>query len=77
MSDDIARGEVPWVAVKDVFSMYGLTSYWSAKERIRLGTFPVLTYKVGKTPVIDKVVHEEFFRRQRQLGLRALETTAG
>lgn len=65
---------MPWVAVEDVCLMYGLT-YASAKNKIGNGTFPVKTYKVGKKHVIDRAVHEEYFRRQREAGLRALETT--
>lgn len=65
----------PWVAVKDVCAQYGLT-YGSAKNKIAAGTFPVRTYKVGKTHVIDREVHDAFFRRQREIGLAALESTS-
>ncbi len=69
--------EMPWVAVKDVCLMYGLTSYETAKNKIAAGTFPVPTYKVGKTHVIDKMVHEEYFRLQRERGLALLRSTSG
>lgn len=66
--------EKPWVAVKDVCDSYGV-NYDTAKNKIANKTFPVKTYKLGKMHVIDKVVHEEYFRRQREAGLRALNTT--
>lgn len=68
--------EQPWLAVEDVCVNFGV-SYATAKNKIGTGTFPVPTYKVGKRHVIDKTVYEEFFRRQREAGLRALETTTG
>lgn len=64
--------DMPWVAVKDVCKMYGL-QYASAKNSIHLGTFPVPTYKVGKLWVIDRDVHEAYFRHMRQLGLASLK----
>lgn len=67
------RVEPPWVAVKEVCHMYGLT-YDSAKNRIAAGTFPVSVYKVGKNWVIDKVVHAEFFARHREAGLQVLNS---
>lgn len=66
--------EKPWVAVEAVCELYGYT-YATSKNKIALGTFPVKTYKVGKKHVIDKEVHEGFFRRQRDAGLQALEST--
>lgn len=69
--------EVPWVAVKDVCHMYGLSSYDSAKNKIREGTFDVPTYKVGKLHVIDREVHETYFRLMRERGLALLKSTGG
>lgn len=51
--------------------MYGMTLE-SARNSIARGSFPVPTYKLGKLIVIDKAVHEEFFARQREAGLRVL-----
>lgn len=65
---------MPWVAVKDVCHMYGVT-YLTAKNKISAGTFDVLTYRVGKTLVIDREVHEAYFRAMRQAGLAALQST--
>ncbi len=62
---------VPWVAVRGVCHMYGVT-YETAKNKIHAETFDVPTYKVGKMWVIDKVVHETYFRDLREKGLRAL-----
>lgn len=68
--------ETPWVAVRDVCHMYGVT-FETAKNKILLDTFPVATYKVGKIHAIDRQVHEEYFARHRQAGLRALNSTRG
>lgn len=65
-----------WVAVKDVCEHYGNT-FATAKNRIAANTFPVNTYKVGKTLVIDREVHNEYFRLKREAGLLALKTTKG
>jgi predicted site-specific integrase-resolvase len=65
----------PWINVQDVCSMYGV-SYGTAKNQIAAGTFPVMTYKVGKKHVIDRVVHEEYFRLKRAQGLAALQSTS-
>lgn len=65
---------MPWVAVKDVCHMYGIT-YLTAKNKISARTFDVPTYRQGKTWVIDRVVHETYFRRLREAGLAALEST--
>lgn len=63
--------DLPWVAVRAVARMYGVT-YETAKNKIHAGTFDVPTYKAGKTWVIDKAVHEAYFRGIRERGLRAL-----
>lgn len=68
--------EIPWVSLREVSRMYGLT-YESAKNNIHAGTFPVPTYKVGKTWVIDKVVHQTYFTHMREVGLAALKSTIG
>lgn len=63
--------DMPWVSVKIVCSMYGLT-FESFKNRILAGLSPVPTYKVGKIHVIDRSVHDEYFRLRRESGLREL-----
>lgn len=63
--------EVPWIAVRDVCHMYAVT-YETAKNKILAETFDVPTYKVGKLWVIDKAVHESYFRTMREKGLAAL-----
>ena len=68
--------EKPWVALKDVCSMYGVT-YETAKNKIAAKKFDVPTYKQGKMIVIDREVHEAYFRQKREAGLRALGSTAG
>lgn len=67
---------LPWVAVEDVCEMYGVT-YPTAKNKIAADTFPVPTYKLGKKHVIDRQVHEEYFRLQRERGLAILRSTTG
>lgn len=67
--------ELPWVSVRDVCSMYGVT-YETAKNKIHAGTFDVPTYKVGKLWVVDKHVHCEYFTRLREAGLQQLKTLA-
>lgn len=64
----------PWVALKDVCYMYGV-KYTTAMNKVRDGTFDVTVYKVGKTWVIDREVHEAYFRRMREAGLAALHST--
>ncbi len=68
--------ETPWVAVREVCHMYGVT-YETAKNKMLLGNFPVPTYKVGKTHVIDRTVHDQYFARHREAGLAAMKTTRG
>lgn len=68
--------DTPWVALRDVCHMYGVT-YETAKNKLHLETFPVPVYKVGKTIVIDRVVHEQYFMHYRNAGLQHLKTTAG
>ncbi len=63
--------ELPWVSVESVCAAYGF-GFLTAKNKIRAGTFPVPTYKVGNRHVIDKAVHEKFFELRRQSGLSAL-----
>lgn len=72
----MSEKEVPWVAVEEVCELYGV-SYATAKNKIHNETFPVPTYKVGKIHVIDRQVHDEYFRRHREAGLRALKSTVG
>jgi predicted site-specific integrase-resolvase len=65
--------EQPWVAVRDVCRLYGVT-YETAKNKIHAGTFDVPVYKAGKSWVIDREVHETYFRRLREKGLAALRS---
>lgn len=69
----MSQADFPWVAVKDVCRMYGV-SYETAKNKIHAGQFDVPTFKVGKTWAIDRAVHEEYFRRLRERGLAELST---
>lgn len=64
--------ELPWFSIKDVCGAYGCT-FATAKKNIINGTFPVPTYKVGNSHVVDKVVHEKYFQAKRNFGLRSLQ----
>lgn len=66
--------DIPWVLVEDSCQLFGV-SYSTAKNMISAGTYPVQTYKVGRKPVCDKKVIDEFFRKKREEGLLALNTT--
>lgn len=66
--------EPPWVMVRDVCAMYGVT-FETAKNKIHAGTFDVPTYKVGKHWVIDKEVHAAYFKRLREAGLQQLQAS--
>lgn len=63
--------EPPWVALKDVHHLYGMTIE-SAYNAVKAGRFPVPTYKAGKLIVIDREVHAQFFAMRREAGLREL-----
>lgn len=65
------KQEVSWHALKDVCQHYGMT-YESALNAVKANRFPVPTYKLGRKVVVDKVVHETFFKNQREAGLCAL-----
>lgn len=64
--------ETPWVALHDVHRLYGYSSVRSAYNAVAGQAFPVETYKLGRTIVIDRAVHEEFFAAHRRSGLAAL-----
>jgi hypothetical protein len=68
--------EIPWVSVREVCAMYGVT-YDTAKNKILAGTFDVPTYKVGKTWVIDRCVHQQYFSRLREEGLSRMKSSGG
>lgn len=66
--------QTPWIALKEVCDQYGYC-YEVAKRKVREGKFPVPTYLVGRTPVIDREVHDAYFRQQREVALLALNST--
>lgn len=67
--------EQPWLALKEICHLYGLT-FESAKNAIKRGRFPVSTYKVGRTIVVDREVHANYFSIKREKGLKALTTNS-
>lgn len=66
--------QTPWVALSDVCKMYGV-KFETAKGQVANSTFPVETYRVGRTIVIDKEVHKNYFLSKRTAGLLALNST--
>ena len=72
MSTKDNEREAPWIALRDVAYMYGVT-YETAKNKVLAGTFPVPVRKVGKIWVILKHVHEGYFAK---LTAEDLETLA-
>lgn len=68
--------ETPWLAVRDICHLYGVT-YETAKNKIHMENFPVPVYKVGKMWVVDREVHEQYFLRHREAGLQVLKSTTG
>lgn len=63
--------ECPWVALRDVVHLFGVT-YETAKNRIYAETFPVPVRREGKLLVVDKVVLERYFEDRRAADLARL-----
>ncbi|MNH42257.1 hypothetical protein D3C79_1039220 [compost metagenome] len=56
--------ECPWVALKDVVHLFGVT-YETAKNRIYAENFPVPVRREGKLLVVDKAVLDRYFEERR------------
>lgn len=56
--------ECPWVALKDVVHLFGVT-YETAKNRIYAENFPVPVRREGRLLVVDKAVLERYFEERR------------
>lgn len=56
--------ECPWVALKDVVHLFGVT-YETAKNRIYADNFPVPVRREGRLLVVDKAVLERYFEERR------------
>ena len=67
--------EPPYFALVNVYQLFGYTNIASAHNAIRRGSFPVKTYKLGRTIVMDREGVREYFRRRRDEGLAALNET--
>ncbi len=63
--------ECPWVALRDVVHMFGIT-YETAKNRIYAENFPVPVRKEGRLLVVDKAVLERYFEERRAEDLARL-----
>jgi hypothetical protein len=61
----------PWISLRDACKMFGM-SFESAKNAILEGRFPVATYKLGKSHVIDRDVMDKYFMDRRQEGMAKL-----
>jgi predicted site-specific integrase-resolvase len=60
--------ECPWVALKDVVHLFGVT-YETAKNRIYAENFPVPVRREGKLLVVDKAVIDRYFEERRAADL--------
>lgn len=67
-----ANIECPWVALRDVVHLFGVT-YETAKNRIYAQTFPVPVRREGKLLVVDKAVMAAYFEARRQQDLAKLK----
>lgn len=63
--------ECPWVALKDVVHLFGVT-YETAKNRIYAENFPVPVRREGRLLVVDKAVIERYFEERRAADLARL-----
>lgn len=63
--------DCPWVTLKDVVHLFGVT-YATAKNRIYAETFPVPVRREGRLLVIDKAVLEQYFEDRRAEDLARL-----
>lgn len=60
--------ECPWVALKDVVHLFGVT-YETAKNRIYAENFPVPVRREGRLLVVDKAVLDRYFAERRAADL--------
>lgn len=63
--------ECPWVALRDVVHLFGVT-FETAKNRIYAENFPVPVRREGRTLVVDKAVLERYFEERRAADLARL-----
>lgn len=68
--------ELPYFLLDEIYELFGYTNRRSAYNAIRLGRFPVRTYKIGRSIVADREVVREFFRREREAGAIHLQESA-
>lgn len=64
--------EQSWVDIREVTKIFGMTLA-SMHNAIQRGTFPVLTYKLGKRRVIDKSVLAAYFEQRKTEGMAHLK----
>jgi len=64
--------EKPFIVLKDVWDWFGYGSYELTCLAIYQNRFPLRTYRVGNTRVIDREVFEGFFLLEREAALDQL-----
>jgi hypothetical protein len=62
----------PWLPLSIACDMFGMT-YNSARNAVLQERFPVMTYRLGRYIVVDKDVMQNYFREQRERGLKKLQ----
>ncbi len=67
--------EMPYFALEEVYQLFGYTNLSSCHNAIRGRRFPIQTYKIGRTIVVDREVVRAYFRKRRDEGLAQLEAT--
>jgi len=66
----MTEADWPWYDIDEIYPLLGYKNRRAAVRAIRVGRFPVPTYRIcGRRPVVDRVVLREYFRRNREEGL--------
>ena len=64
--------EKTWITLAEAAPLFGMT-YFGIKNSVSMNRFPVPTFKLGRTRVIDKAVLDAFFEQKKKEGLAALQ----
>ncbi len=67
------KDDPPWFSIDQVYPVLGYRNRRAAVRAIRIGTFPLPTYLIGRKRVVDREVSLVFFKRHRMQGLEQLE----
>lgn len=63
-----------WITLREASPLFGM-SYEGIKNLITKHEFPVPTYRIGRTRVIDKKVLDTFFEEMARKGIEQLKET--